>query len=162
MSALSKYNRGGNPTAAETMMPHKVLCEQTRLAEAKNSGCLIRWNRRGLSQGPRRRCCRAAAKRCRVSRLGRLVFFVPATPSPLLPLPLTENKKVSCTLGCLWSTLRAVFIKHANLFLLLSTSEAGTHLRPPSAPASTGPPGAALMASGRHPASAGKMAQSCH
>ncbi|KAK2878435.1 hypothetical protein QQF64_011524 [Cirrhinus molitorella] len=40
--------------------------------------------------------------------------------------------------------------------------EAGTHLRPPSAPASTGPPGAALMASGRRPASAGKMARSCH
>lgn len=64
-----------------------------------------------------------------------MVIFVLATPSPQHPpLPLTVNKKVSCTLGCLWSPLCTMFIKRANLFLLLSTSEAGAHLCPPIIP----------------------------
>lgn len=66
-----------------------------------------------------------------------MVIFVLATPSPQHPpLPLTVNKKVSCTLGCLWSPLCTMFIKRANLFLLLSTSEAGAHLCPPPPPSS--------------------------
>lgn len=36
-----------------------------------------------------------------------------------LPQTLTENKKVSCTRGCLWSLLCSVFINHANLSELL-------------------------------------------
>lgn len=118
-----------------------------------------------------------------------MVIFVLATPSPQHPpLPLTVNKKVSCTLGCLWSPLCTMFIKRANLFLLLSTSEAGAHLCPPPLPhhphnrplhhhtthpnaSSTPTPlilcgggggGVVLMASGWHPASAGTMAQDCH
>lgn len=62
-----------------------------------------------------------------------MVIFVLATTSPQHPpLPLTVDKKVSCTLGCLWSPLCTMFIKRTNLFLLLSTSEAGAHLCPPS------------------------------
>lgn len=117
-----------------------------------------------------------------------MVIFVLATPSPQHPpLPLTVNKKVSCTLGCLWSPLCTMFIKRANLFLLLSTSEAGAHLCPPLShhphnrplhhhtthpnASSTPTPlilcgggggGVVLMASGWHPASAGTMAQDCH
>lgn len=40
-----------------------------------------------------------------------------------LPQTLTENKKVSCTLSCLWSLLRPVFINQTNLSELLWASE---------------------------------------
>lgn len=39
------------------------------------------------------------------------------------PQTLTENKKVSCTLSCLWSLLCSVFINQTNLSELLRASE---------------------------------------
>lgn len=63
-----------------------------------------------------------------------------------LPQTLAENKKVSCTRGCLWSLLCSVFINHANLSELLGFRET-THLLL-CAPQS---PEAPLMASGVNP-----------
>lgn len=73
-----------------------------------------------------------------------------------LPQTLTENKKVSCTRGCLWSLLCSVFINHANLSELLGLQR--DHSSALCAPSVPGGSADGIWRESRQQ----KMPQSCH